>query len=78
MREKTPEELHWDKKMQIYFTSVFGKALEYTYLEIEKGIETLENFEKTFEKWWKRLLRLLVEKEKSFRNEYWDLRKRSN
>jgi len=73
--EKQIQRLHYQKKSQIAFTSLFNSALDFVKIELEQGYIKQEEFEQRFNIWYKRLMDLFVEKENQFLDDYFALRK---
>ena len=66
---------HYSNKEQVERMSVFNKALEFVLLEFEKGLINPEEWEKCFEKWYRRLMLKMIEKEVGYKGEYFEIRK---
>jgi hypothetical protein len=73
--DKQIEKFHYQKKNQIAFTSLFNSAIDFVKIELEQGYIKQEEWEQRFNVWYDRLMKLFVEKEKQFLNDYFALRK---
>jgi len=65
----------YQKKNQIILTSIFNDAIKLVSIELEQKLIKEEEYRERFDVWYKRLLRLFVEKEINFLNDYFNTRK---
>jgi len=72
--EKQIQRLHYQKKSQIAFTSLFNSAVDFVKIELEQGYIKQEEWEQRFNVWYNRLMKLFVQKESEFLNDYFALR----